>query len=233
MPPDPATATPATPAEPAPHALLRVTDLSALVWNTPRPDWVVEALQRAPWVVVRRAAPRPAMWPVGVRGGRRSQRVAAWLPDCAVQDCITPQMLAAKRAWRQRSGIAATRAVAVLDEVAAILAALGHAGRWGPGGSVGFELASGVPTTTSGSDLDLVLRADQPMAQADAIRLHAELSRLPVPIDLLLETPYGGVSLADYSTGASLTLLRSAQGPRLVRDPWHADSTAAMAASIA
>lgn len=214
---------------PAVHALLRLTDLDALVWEARRPDWAAAALQLAPWAVVRRPAPRLGLWPVGVRGGLRSQRAAAWLPRRAVQECITPQMLAAKLAWRQPPRTAATPAVAVLDDVAAILAAHGHAGRWGPGGSVGFELASGVPSTTSDSDLDLMLCADRPLARRDAARLHADLSKLPVRIDVLLETPHGAILLTEYATAEGVTLLRSAHGPRLVRDPWSGDlSTAAI-----
>jgi len=207
---------------PTVHALLRVTDRDALVWEGPRPRWAAAALQRAPWAVVRRAAPRLRSWPVGIRGGLRAQRNAAWLPQRALQECITPQMLAAQRAWRQHPGVTATPAIAVLDDVAAILVAHGFAGRWGPGGSVGFELASGVPSTTADSDLDLVLCADEPMARIDATRLHADLSKLPVRVDLLLETPHGAAALAEYAQGAGATLLRSAQGPRLVRDPWSA-----------
>lgn len=210
---------------PAVHALLRVADLDALAWEAHPPHWASAALQLAPWAVVRRAAPRLGLWPVGVRGGLRAQRCAAWLPDRAIRDCITPQMLAAKQVWRQQPSTTATPAVAVLDEVAAILVAQGFAGRWGPGGSVGFELASGVPSTTAGSDLDLVLQADEPMPRTDAIRLHADLSKLPVRIDLLLETPYGAVALAEYAKSAGVTLMRSAQGPRLVHDPWSADGS--------
>ena len=205
---------------PAVHALLRVADLDALVWDAGRPDWAHQALRRAPWAVVCRSAPRLSQWPVGVRGGVRSQRVASWLPDRAVQECITPQMLAAKHAWRQRPSVG-TIPAAVLDEVTSILAAHGHAGRWGPGGSVGFELASGVPSTAPSSDLDVVLSADEPMARTAAARLHADLSKLPVRIDLLLETPHGAVMLAEYATSTGMTLLRSAQGPRLVCDPWR------------
>jgi len=215
------------PRDPAPavHALLRVADLDALTWEAQRPHWASASLQLAPWAVVRRAAPRLGVWPVGVRGAQRQQRCAAWLPHRAIRDCITPQMLAAKQAWRRRPSAAATPAVAVLDEVAAILAAHGFAGRWGPAGSVGFELASGVPSTTSDSDLDLVLSADEPLARTDAIRLHADLAKLPVCIDLLLETPRGAVALAEYAKGAGVTLMRSARGPRLVRDPWSADGS--------
>ena len=208
---------------PAVHALLRVTDLDAPVFEARRPRWARAALRLAPWVVVRRAAPRVGLWSVGVRGGARPLRCAAWLPHGAIQECITPQMLAAKRVWRQHPSATATPAIAVLDEAAVILVAHGFAGLWGPGGSVGFELASGVRSTTPGSDLDLVLRVDEPMTRTAATRLHAELSRLPVRVDLLLETPHGAAVLAEYATSEELTLLRSARGPRLVRDPWSAD----------
>jgi phosphoribosyl-dephospho-CoA transferase len=209
-------------AAPAVHSLLRVTDLDALLWDARRPGWAAAALQLAPWTVVRRAPPRLGLWPVGVRGSQRAQRSAAWLPRCAIQECITPQMLAAQRTW-QRTRIPATPAIAVLDEVAVVLAAHGFAGRWGPGGSVGFELASGVPSTTAGSDLDLVLSVDEPMARSAATRLHADLTKLPVRIDLLLETPHGAAALAEYASGEGASLLRSVHGPRLVQDPWSAD----------
>jgi phosphoribosyl-dephospho-CoA transferase len=211
--------------KPAVHALLRVTNLDALMWQEHRPDWALTALQLAPWAVVRRAAPRPGLWPVGVRGALRQQRSAAWLPHHAIKECITPQMLAVERAWRQRPHSSATPAVAALDAVAAILDAHGFAGRWGPGGSVGFELASRVPSTTAGSDLDLVLNADEPLARADATRLHADLSKLPIRIDLLLETPHGAAALAEYVKGEDTLLLRCARGPLLIRDPWSADDS--------
>jgi phosphoribosyl-dephospho-CoA transferase len=213
------------PADPAPavHALLRISDPDALMWEAQRPQWTSAALRRAPWVVVRRVAPSPGAWPVGVRGRLRSQRAAAWLPQGAVDQCITPRMLAAGRLWRRRPGITPTPAVAVLDALAAILVDHGHADRWGPGGSVGFELASGVSSTTIRSDLDVVLRADEPVTRDAAARLHADLSKLPVRIDVLLETPQGAAVLAEYAAGTGVTLLRSTEGPRLVRDPWSPD----------
>jgi phosphoribosyl-dephospho-CoA transferase len=171
--------------------------------------------------VVRRPLPRTEALPVGVRGNARSQRAAAWVSIDAVRECITPQMLAAQFAGRQRD-FAMSPAVAALEQVAAIFDGRGMRGRWGPGGSVGFELASGVPSTTPESDLDIVLSAPVSMTRADAARLHAELSTLAVRIDVLLETPNGAVALAEYASSVDVTLLRSAQGPRLVRDPWSA-----------
>jgi phosphoribosyl-dephospho-CoA transferase len=191
------------------HALLRVAGADALEWESAPPDWAPAALRRARYVVRRRPVPRSEAVPVGVRGGVRSQRAAAWLSLGAVGECITPQMLVTQRAWRQRRDFAITPAVAVLEEVAAIL-----------NGRVGFELASGVAATTPNSDLDIVLWAEGSIPRGAAASLQAELSSLPVRIDVLLETPNGAVSLAEYSTSVGAMLLRSAWGPRLVPDPW-------------
>jgi phosphoribosyl-dephospho-CoA transferase len=215
---------------PAVHTLLRVSDLDALLWETPPPSWVRASLQRAPWVVVRRCAGRSGVWPVGVRGSLRAQRCAAWLPQYAAQARITPQQLVARRAWRHIPSTNANRAILVLEDVAAILAAHGHAGHWGPGGSVGFELATALPCTTPQSDLDLVLSARRPLARPDAIRLHAQLSTLPVTVDLLLETPRGAVALSEYASTDGMLLMRCAPRPLLVRDPWSAGHAVASGA---
>jgi phosphoribosyl-dephospho-CoA transferase len=207
---------------PAVHSLLRLSSTDALEWESDPPGWVSESLSRAPFVVMRRPLPRPEAFPVGIRGAARAQRAAAWIPVGAAQECITPQMLVAQHAWRRRRDFAIMPAVAALEEVAAIFDGHGLTGRWGPGGSVGFELASGVASTTPSSDLDIVLIAAASMARADAARLHAELSALKVKIDVLLETPNGAVALAEYAKSVDAILVRSPQGPRLARDPWRA-----------
>jgi phosphoribosyl-dephospho-CoA transferase len=207
---------------PTVHSLLRLSSTDALEWESDPPEWVSQSLSRMPFVVMRRPLPRPEAFPVGIRGAVRSQRAAAWIPVGAAQECITPQMLVAQHAWRQRRDFAIMPAVAALEEVAAIFDGNGLAGRWGPGGSVGFELASGVASTTPTSDLDIVLIAAASMARADAARLHAELSALKVKIDVLLETPNGAVALAEYAKSVDAILVRSPQGPRLARDPWRA-----------
>jgi phosphoribosyl-dephospho-CoA transferase len=207
-------------AAPAVHSLLRVVNIKFLECDATPPAWITESLQRAPFVVVRRAMGRPQFIAVGVRGRSRSQRAAAWLPGSAIGQCITPQMLAATRAWRKPFDSIITPAIAMLDAVDAIFAAQGLAGLWGPTGSVGFELASGVPTTHEDSDLDLVLDAKFSMARTDADRLHHALSALPIRIDLQLETPQGAVLLAEFVNGSGVALLRSVHGPRMVSDPW-------------
>jgi phosphoribosyl-dephospho-CoA transferase len=203
------------------HSLLRVADLNALVWESDPADWAMQSLRLAPFVVVRRSQPRPDFLPVGVRGHRRSQRTAAWLAAGAVRECVTPQMLTARRAWRTRA-LPAAPALDVLEQAAAIFDVRGMTGRWGPGGSVGFELLSGVRHTTPASDLDIVLCAEDPLEHSNAARLLADLSNLSVRVDVLLETPNGAVALAEYVGNPTLMLLRTANGPRWVRDPWRA-----------
>lgn len=202
------------------HALLRISGAQALSWEnagleTMAPGWTTDALRRQPFVVVRRNSQRPGWLPVGIRGGMRSQRAAAWLPVNAVRTCVTPRMLAARRGWRNADSVQSP-AIAVLDEVEAIVTTHGFAGAWGPGGSVGAELASGVVCTHAGSDLDLLLYADTVPDKTAARALHAQLGELSVRVDTLLELPQGGVALADLAGDADRVLLRTAHGPRLM-----------------
>jgi phosphoribosyl-dephospho-CoA transferase len=207
---------------PGVHSLLRIAAPQALLWedqSAGAPDWAHSALQRLPFVVVRRhplqPGLQPGLLPVGIRGIFRSQRAPAWLPVSAVRECVTPRMLAAKGQWR-RVDVCSSPAIAVLNQVELILAAHRFAGSWGPGGSVGAELASGVVCTTAASDLDLIVYLATALDPGDASALHAELSALPVRVDTLLETPQGGVALADLTSGAERMLLRTPRGPRLV-----------------
>ena len=114
-------------------------------------------------------------------------------------------------------------ALSALARVAPILARRGY--RWGPGGSVGFELATGVPTATLSSDLDVILRQDRRLEPDAAADLRAALAEAadPARIDVLLETPRGGVSLADLAARPAQVLVRTPDGPRLAVDPWMVD----------
>jgi phosphoribosyl-dephospho-CoA transferase len=207
---------------PGVHALLRIDARRELAWDEDgrgvAPEWTWSALERLPYVVVRRDEPREDLLPVGVRGIFRSQRAPAWLPRNAILECITPPMLAERRGWRDVD-MFRSPAIAVLSQVENILEAHGLAGCWGPGGSVGAELASGVACTTVSSDLDLLLFVGPWWDMTGATALHRELSALPVRVDALLETSHGGIALADFVGNGDKVLLRTAQGPRLMQAP--------------
>jgi phosphoribosyl-dephospho-CoA transferase len=200
------------------HTLLRIRQVHDLAGGA-LPDWAACALERAPWVVVRRERSGSARIPVGVRGSLRAQRWAAWLDPQAVCERVRPTELVRARAW-----VAHPRrflpAFAVLDALTAILEQVAPGLPWGPSGSVGFELASGSPSAHAASDLDVILESDAALAPPTATRLAAALAELPVRVDVLLETPGGALALEEYVRGRAPYLLRTPDGARRVADPW-------------
>lgn len=205
-----------------PHDLLRVADRAWLRYEGSVPAWVNAALDRAPWVVVRRAPTRAGSIPVGVRGRARAERIAAFLAPAAVSERVTPEDLAAARSWCRVSHAHRVDSLRVLNAVEELFAPLGLA--WGPTGSVGFELATGLSTARPTSDLDVVVRAPEPWHLEDARELVDQLAKLPVRVDAQLDAPAGAVALTEYAH-AEWALLRTPDGPRLTQDPWRDAAT--------
>ena len=215
------------PDSPAPtHDLIRLREPIALTVDAPVPSWVEPALRRTPWVVVRRGYVSDGMMPVGVRGLTRQERFAAFLAVAEIADRLSPEDLTASHYAVKQKRRDVVPALAALTRVASILARRGY--RWGPGGSVGFEIASTIPTATRSSDLDLILRQDRRLEPNEAFELRAALAEAAAParVDVLLETPRGGVSLADLAARPAQILVRTPAGARLAADPWMLDADA-------
>jgi phosphoribosyl-dephospho-CoA transferase len=87
---------------------------------------------------------------------------------------------------------------------------------WGPTGSAGFELATGHPSTTLRSDLDLVVRLPELPAAEQIATLAAELCALPAHVDCQLDTGRGAVTLTELARGPEQILLRTLSGAHLV-----------------
>ena len=195
-----------------PHDLLRLAQPLDVVPRS-APFWVSASLGAVPWVVVRRSYASVGRIAVGVRGAGRTQRFAMEIPDTAVMKVLAPEALVA-RGSALKEDVPAARAL----KGAAVL--LNGAGLpWGPTGSVGFELASGAPTVTASSDLDLLLRPDGLPARAALCRLYCALQRLPARVDCQIETDSGALALGELASGAREVLLRTPTGPRLIPTP--------------
>jgi phosphoribosyl-dephospho-CoA transferase len=132
----------------------------------------------------------------------------------AVTERVRPEELAGRPAPRDLPVFWAVTLLAGLDRPAWAVA-------WGPGGSAGFELATGVPAARQGSDLDLVIRVPEPVPPAEVARLLEALAGLPVRVDAQLQCDRGGFAAAEYARGGAQTLLRTDEGPFLVADPWE------------
>ncbi len=108
---------------------------------------------------------------VGIRGATRGERFGAWIDPVHIDAVFTPEALCAREPDTARADLPA---FALLRAVAPILSTSRLV--WGPAGSAGFELASGVATITLDSDLDLIVRTPEPLPPADAAALFDKLS---------------------------------------------------------
>lgn len=182
--------------------------------------WVADVLNDHPWVVVRRVtSDRPEDIAVGVRGPQREQRWAAQIPREEVLGVISPEGITATGSTYPDKP--AFRALACIE-------AHGLDAAFGPGGSVGFELATGKTAVRDSSDLDLVVQASEPLTDDDILTIDATVTAASVHarVDVLIETPFGAVAFAELRRAVGLNprpamVLRTPQGPRLVTDPWE------------
>jgi phosphoribosyl-dephospho-CoA transferase len=195
---------------PRPHDLLRLSTVRALPSDAP--PWAACALSVTPWVVVRRAAAPMGRVAVGVRGTTRSERYATEVDPDDVCEVVAPEDLSHVVPMAGR----VLAAACTLHTVRPLLDDTGLP--WGPTGSVGFELATAVPTATSKSDLDLLVRVVRGSSEAlpRLAALHRELRSLVVRVDCQIETSTGAVALAELVGEQSDIMVRTADGPRLV-----------------
>ncbi|RNB89795.1 malonate decarboxylase holo-ACP synthase [Brevibacillus fluminis] len=203
-----------------PHDLVRLARPDALISHSQQPEWVAPSLGRAPYAVIRRVPLMPGMVPIGVRGEARSERFAAFVDDGNIAEIITPEQLAVQQAWNKRDRTHQIGALQSLPFIARLFA--DNALPWGPVGSVGFELASGLVTAKATSDLDVVVRVPEPLDWKIAAELYDELGKAPARVDVQLETPLGAIALAEYASPVRPLLLKTVHGPRLTADPWDA-----------
>jgi len=193
-----------------PHTLLWGMTCSHM--STHAPDWA-HAVLNAGWPVVVRRAPQPSsLIPIGIRGHTRSERLPGWLPAHAITRTLAPEAL---RAISPQRNLPQWQA---LDHLRPALDATGLT--WGITGSAGFELASGLPLLHEGSDLDLLLRTPAPFSREQARALWGECKTAGCRIDLQLQTPMGGLVLAEWAGHAARVMVKGHHAPRLLTDPW-------------
>jgi phosphoribosyl-dephospho-CoA transferase len=203
------------------NAVVRVHDLlwiskDAELWSSHQPAWVRDALKRSPVVVVRRAEAPPGFIPVGIRGLGREQRHAAFLRKDDVLACRTPESLAAEQAWHEFSPALPLPLLDVL-KVVSEFSKRKHL-VWGPIGSVGYQLATGMPAANFASDLDLLVRCDDLLSHTCLQTLHA-IQRGHVRLDVILEGPQGAVALEEYLQNPQV-LIKTVRGPRIAAFTW-------------
>ncbi|WP_413243472.1 malonate decarboxylase holo-ACP synthase [Pseudomonas sp.] len=202
---------------PRPHDLLWGLRPQHLAQDAPA--WARTALAAYAPVVVRRATAEPGWVAVGIRGQAREQRFATWMRLADIRRRVSPEAIVRAGRWRSHAQ-PLWPALRALAQVAPRLAGCGLA--WGVTGSLGFELASGLPAVHPASDLDLLLRTPQPVSRAWAQALCVQLDGASGRVDMQLETPCGALALREWAKGSARVLLKTSGGPLLVGTPWAA-----------
>src|SRR5580698_2429742 len=198
------------------HDLILLRTASALISTRSGPACPYLNLNQRPWVVVRRGRISDGLIPVGVRGPQRHERCAGFTRLSEVIETRRPDQLRMMLASNSRRSLQAFRTLSYLKS-----RLVGFDMSWGPGGSVGYELASGIPTVRAGSDLDLILFAPRKLELTEAQDLWRMISSAPGKVDAVVETPFCGFSLEEFVTTSSRRiLLRTSDGRILGSDPW-------------
>jgi len=200
---------------PRPHDLLWLRDRASLHGITDA--WVETLWHSGLPVVVRRDVDGERI-PVGVRGLRREQRAAGWVAAEAVVKRVTPEDLTDLNLLLRSPFVSQQPVQAAIQ-----LAQRRWPWAWGVTGSTGYALATEIPVLHAASDLDLTLRAPEPLQPAQFAGWQALIEQLPCRADTQVETPAGAFSLNEWLRDGRV-LLKTNQGPRLVRDPWHREA---------
>ncbi len=91
---------------------------------------------------------------------------------------------------------------------------------WGVTGSTGYALATEIPVLHAASDLDLLIRASQPLDREALLEWQTRVAQLPCRADTQVETPYGAFALNEWLRDGR-ALLKTSRGARLTATPWH------------
>lgn len=128
-------------------------------------------------VVVRRDVDDQARVPVGVRGMKREQRAAGWVQARNIVRSVTPEMLVDREVLLHSPFVSQ-------PPVRAIALTL-HRWPWGWGvtGSTGYALATEIPVLHAASDLDLLIRAPQPLDREALLEWQTRVAQLPCRAD--------------------------------------------------
>ncbi|MGL5130023.1 MAG: malonate decarboxylase holo-ACP synthase [Aeromonas popoffii] len=199
-----------------PHDLLWLKSSDALL--NIQDAWVASQWNTGLPVVVRRDVNDERDIPVGVRGMTREQRAAGWVKAKVVSRVVTPEMVA------DRERLLHSRFVSEQPVQAAILlTTVAWPWHWGITGSTGYAIATDIPVLHADSDLDLLIRAPQPLTHDELRQWQAQVETLPCRADTQVETPFGAFALNEWLREGRV-LLKTTTGPRLTNTPWHRES---------
>lgn len=195
-----------------PHDLIWLTTRDAL--EDIHESWVDTAWHTGLPIVVRRDVDGNGRIPVGVRGLKRDQRAAGWVNPHQIARIVSPEQLSAEESLLRSPFITQPPV-----QVAVQLSRTSWPWTWGITGSTGYALATGIAVIHADSDLDLLIRAPEPLSRTVLLSWQSQLEGALCRVDTQVETPLGGFALNEWLRDGK-TLLKTDRGPRLTANPW-------------
>lgn len=199
-----------------PHDLLWLNSRDALL--NVEEAWVTSQWQPGLPVVVRRDVNDNGDIPVGVRGIKREQRAAGWVKAESVARIVTPEALVERQRLLHSPFVSQPPVQAAI-----LLTTFAWPWIWGITGSTAYALATEIPVLHADSDLDLLIRAPEPLTDDELRQWQAQVEKLPCRADTQIETPFGAFALNEWLREGRV-LLKTATGPQLTAAPWHRES---------
>lgn len=200
------------------HSLIKLNDWTLLRADQPIPHWAIEMLQLSPYVIVRRGEQTQEI-PVGIRGFAKNQRFAAMIATTNIAQIVTPE-----EALSLQTKLAPNRLQLVPFQTLRQLQSLLETFTWGVGGSLEYELVTGIPMVRLDSDIDVIMSLPTTkITIATAQKLLKQLRLVTsVHVDIQIIKGEYGFSLEEYANQRSKEILvKTNHGPILVADPWQ------------
>lgn len=179
------------------------------------PEWVgVQWNSKLPLTVYRDKA-EDGKVTVAIRGIKPHQRVTTQIKKSAITHIMNVESLVADSVELQRSMFIALPPVQVLW----LISQTKWPWKWGVAGSCAYTLATDIQSMLSDCDLDVVLRCPTRHQKEDFAEFAIKANTPYCPIDIHVETPKGGFSLAEWFKNDQVTL-HTPQGDVMTADPW-------------
>lgn len=198
-----------------PHDLLWVKNI---VVQEEKPNWYANHIMTRP-VVVRRAKHNPLI-PVGIRGSKKTQRLACWVNRQDIIKTMSAIEIAKQQQWLRQYAQHPLQQFKALQNIELIFSQLNLS--WGLCGSLGFELATGLVVANGNSDIDLIVYMLDKQESEKLVLLWKMLQKLPFKADLQIETPIGAIALYEWMNKPEKIMVKTNLGPILCTDPWSA-----------
>lgn len=198
--------------------MLWTDGFNVLIPDDPLPLWVNEQWNASLPVIVRRDHSAKGLIPVGIRGKEKHQRAPAWIAPENVSKRLSPETLVMDREKLLSSPFADTKPVRAILKLLEMKLPY----PWGPTGSCAYALASGRAVMHAESDLDMLIRCNEPVLPEAFAPLAEKWNSLPCKTDIQIETPFGAFALKEWvREKGRRVLLKTDFGPILTTDPWN------------